>query len=725
MSTSRVDTLARLMATENLSVVHSASAPTASFSMDSRTLTLPVWAGMSDSLYDMLVGHEVAHALWTPFESIKGFEADIARVGDNFGVAKDFVNIVEDARIERAIKAKYPGLKRDFVRGYDEMMQRDLFGIGDGDVNDLPFIDRLNIHFKCGSLAAVQFNADEQVFVDRMERVSTWDEVLDLAHDLYDYCAQNEPQDQQQNANGVESAGGDSDESGVDSESDGGSSSGNDEGDSDEKSDGASSPDGKDGDEDGDSSDSSMTGDTGEGDEGAAAASQGASKGDGPVPTAPTTQRAMEQSLEQMRDESGKNYHYGTIPTCNLEHTVIPMKDVVKQFNSESVHMGTSFAVECSRYDDFRRESGKIVGQMAQWFEMKRRADEDANTMTALTGEIDLERLVDYKFSEDIFLRNEVVPEGKNHGIVVLLDWSGSMSGLMEDTVKQALQLIWFCERVNIPCEVYAFTSQRWDADGQMWGYTSDGEEKAPRFNVTDGTFTPDNWLNLLQFYTSSASARDRRDALHRLWYLGRAFDGHAVYIRSKRLALSGTPLPEAMMAMDTLLADFRARHGVQIMNLCVLSDGCGTPSCMNVKDGTPTKWTDKVILRDPKSRKEVEWHRQCDGTSAIAEMLKIRHGINVIGFYISAARQMPSFSGLDRHDEKNEKQWKSDKFVSVSHGGFDEYFVIQSQKVENDPLDNLGSDATITKVRNAFIKGAKSLKTSRIILGRVIDLVA
>ena len=58
-------TLARLLAAENISVEHK-DTPTAYFDLKNRVLALPRWKEMSGALYDMLVGHEVAHALWTP-----------------------------------------------------------------------------------------------------------------------------------------------------------------------------------------------------------------------------------------------------------------------------------------------------------------------------------------------------------------------------------------------------------------------------------------------------------------------------------------------------------------------------------------------------------------------------------------------------------------------------------------------------------------------------------
>ena len=57
--------LAKLLATENLVVEHR-NVSTASFDTGRRVLTLPVWNKASSTVYDMLVGHEVGHALYTP-----------------------------------------------------------------------------------------------------------------------------------------------------------------------------------------------------------------------------------------------------------------------------------------------------------------------------------------------------------------------------------------------------------------------------------------------------------------------------------------------------------------------------------------------------------------------------------------------------------------------------------------------------------------------------------
>ena len=55
------------------------------------------------------------------------------------------------------------------------------------------------------------------------------------------------------------------------------------------------------------------------------------------------------------------------------------------------------------------------------------------------------------------FRRIMTVPNGKNHGIVILLDRSGSMSGNMQGALEQLVVLSQFCKKVGIPFIVYGF----------------------------------------------------------------------------------------------------------------------------------------------------------------------------------------------------------------------------------------------------------------------------
>ena len=73
---------------------------TASMDVKNRILRLPIWKEMSGSLYDLMVLHEVGHALYTPED---GWHESASSKGHGY---KSFLNVVEDARIERKIKDK-------------------------------------------------------------------------------------------------------------------------------------------------------------------------------------------------------------------------------------------------------------------------------------------------------------------------------------------------------------------------------------------------------------------------------------------------------------------------------------------------------------------------------------------------------------------------------------------------------------------------------------------
>ena len=85
--------LAKLLATEDITVRHSTAASTASFDVKARVLTLPIWTVAEDmkDVLDMMTGHECAHALWTDM-------LDWEKAVLELNLHKGITNIVEDAR---------------------------------------------------------------------------------------------------------------------------------------------------------------------------------------------------------------------------------------------------------------------------------------------------------------------------------------------------------------------------------------------------------------------------------------------------------------------------------------------------------------------------------------------------------------------------------------------------------------------------------------------------
>ena len=173
--------LAKLLATENVTVEHGKFS-TASFDVKNRVLRLPIWKEMSGSLYDLMVLHEVGHALWTPEE---GWHESASKKGPGF---KSFLNVVEDARIERKIKDKYPGGRKSFIDGYLELVRKDFFGTSGVDLNELNLIDRINLYFKAGSSSGIEFSEEENEFIEKVSTTRTWDDVVRVSEELYEYA---------------------------------------------------------------------------------------------------------------------------------------------------------------------------------------------------------------------------------------------------------------------------------------------------------------------------------------------------------------------------------------------------------------------------------------------------------------------------------------------------------------------------------------------------------
>ena len=176
-------TLAKLLANEDVNVVHK-QMPTAYFNSKTRELGLPIWKDeeMTKDIYDLMVCHEIGHALWTPLDMLES--AALRKINHSF------VNIIEDARIERKVKDKYAGTLGVFNRGYNELIAKDFFGTADKDISTLNLIDRINLFFKGNS--DITFSEEEKVWVDRTAKTKTPDDVLDLAEELYKWMEENE-----------------------------------------------------------------------------------------------------------------------------------------------------------------------------------------------------------------------------------------------------------------------------------------------------------------------------------------------------------------------------------------------------------------------------------------------------------------------------------------------------------------------------------------------------
>src|SRR6056300_379245 len=177
--------LAKLLANENITIRHG-NFPTAYFDVQERVLGLPVYKdfGSKDTL-DLFIGHEVGHALYTPFEGWHDSPAEVQ-------VPRSFLNVVEDIRIERKIQSKYPGLVSVFKRGYKTLVDQNFFHTKGRDLQEYQLIDRINLKAKMRDLVDIDFAQEEMPYVKQAFAAETWDEVVAAAKAIYEFMREND-----------------------------------------------------------------------------------------------------------------------------------------------------------------------------------------------------------------------------------------------------------------------------------------------------------------------------------------------------------------------------------------------------------------------------------------------------------------------------------------------------------------------------------------------------
>ena len=171
--------LAKLIATENIIVQHN-KVQTASFDVKNRVLTLPIFKEQKGDIYDMLIAHECAHALWTPYEQWEEIATD--------NELRAYVNVLEDTRIDHLIQKKYPGVVRNYQNGFDLLDKKNFFGLIGKDINkDLMLIDKINIRSKSLNRLPFIFAPLEKEWLAKVDALKTFDDVVALAKQMIEW----------------------------------------------------------------------------------------------------------------------------------------------------------------------------------------------------------------------------------------------------------------------------------------------------------------------------------------------------------------------------------------------------------------------------------------------------------------------------------------------------------------------------------------------------------
>ena len=787
--------LAKLLATENLTVEHR-KVETAYFDLANRLLVVPIWKEMNNDILDMLLAHEIGHALYTPQDEwTAAVESKVA--------PHSYLNIVEDARIEKLIKRKYPGLSQSFIKGYRDLIRNDFFKTADKNVNEMLLIDRLNLHFKMSHVESdIEFDgAEELMFVERMANVETFKDVELLASDLADYC-KNESETKSLDDHDFEFGDGDSADADDNGDADESGNNGNGEEhdngeDGDDKSKNKSphsNKDGEDSDEDGDGN--SDMGDTDAGDQ-SNKNSESYAPGDY-VPESETDAAWSNAQNELLDEQCRDNAYYHVHEFTNLADYLVDYKKVASDFREcrlKAMGTKTDYFHESTKnawsnlvadYKLFSKDQAKAVGYMVKEFELKKAATAHSRAMQSNSGVVDPLKLHSYKFNDDIFKRLTVTPDGKNHGLMMFIDWSGSMHDKIAPTIKQLMNLTMFCRKVQIPFEVYAFSNNNWygpekGEDGKDYHRTM------PQPNYKDGDITIDTSLLLFNLISSKMSAKEYEEGMINLhWiatkygydryaYRGKNYDYEAAKLEQwkddlhmipRGYNLSSTPLNDTIMAAMKMVPAFQKKYNIDKMNTVFLTDGasdsgeriislnddCKTESDTWMNRRIQGNWKFKVtpynaniMLTDRLTKKTLKVgnnSRRGGLTDALLKVLKLRTGCKVLGFYVgdkttvsnhTLNRYFPEHNYYDSnaklYDRKKVKaEFRKNKCLVVTDNtGYDELYLLAggNMNVGDSVMETPSENAKKGEIKRLFAGSLKNSKSSRVVLNKFIKQVA
>ena len=726
--------LAKLIATENIQVQHN-KVKTASFDTKHRVLTLPVFKNQKGDVYDMLIAHECAHALHTPTDGWASIMHDDS--------LRSYVNVLEDCRIDRIIQKQYPGVVKNYLNGFDILEKQNFFGTNGKDLNkELMLIDKINLFYKSSKRLPISFSSVDNNWLSKVDALKTFDDVVNLAKLMLEWQKKDLEKlkklpdfdkhliSDNYNLNDDESENEDesnSEESSENGESQQAEDNGEDK---------------KDGEE--------QTAVNSE-------AKEGGGKGVAPGVLVSITNENMESKMSSLHDQE-KSYSYFTLPKVRLNDMIVSNNKFLNDMRKHILDCTRKYPSDLiyynwlkGAYKNFKNENKKTVMYLVKEFEMKKAATAYKRSSTDKTGTIDPLKLKDYKFSDDIFKRLTITPDAKNHGMIMMLDWSGSMCDSIKQTTEQLMNLVWFCQKVNIPYEVYFFTSEIGES---AWDKNRESKQGGEVFTYKYGDAIMDK-CHLVCIANNRMKKTKLDESLMYIWSMALSYHGR--YSNGTRdmwegdnfncpseYYLGSTPLNQAIVALNEMIPIFKNKNKIEKMSVITLTDGganwcfgstMGDDGKSNIQHGsTPVI---KVGKKSYTSKDNDRFYRNGEYTGLLLDIIRQRHGVSTIGFFVTKKLRtwdMDSYIGdYKDYADKELKRAKirssmtKNRFAQVPQTGYSKYFLLNGKKmnIENTNLDSINDNMKSGGIAKVFKKSMKGRIASRILLNQFIQEVA
>ncbi len=701
--------LARLLARENITVEQT-NHHTAFFDVERRILGLPYWKDVGKDLYDLLVGHEIGHALHTPADGWHDSTTTIP------GCPRSYVNIVEDIRIEKLVLREFPGLLGSFMRGYQDLLDRDFFGIKQEDVNKLSFMNRLNIFSKSRGLVEVRFSKKEQPYVDRAMAVETWDDVIVSCRELYEFMKEEleaARKAQKEELEALKAAGvkptkaipekiiitnGDDKSENEESEPM-----------SDELKEAILNGE-VEIEVDVDSFADAEEAEEAEENEEDAVATIGVGESVEGVATDALFRAAVGKALVDSMATGGDTF-YAKGPSKAQAAAVTMSYETVKSHRRKKID-SSDFNVK--RYTKFLGEIKDSVAVMVKEFEMRKTARRFARARQSTKGSLDVNSLHRYKYDDNLFKQVTHLDDDQSHGMMMLIDYSGSMDPILPKVLTQLLVLVTFCKRVNIPFEVYGFTS----------GSHNRVKLQEIKPHLTAVSMTDCHVFKLID---SSMSKKTYEEAFKVLW-AQTSTNRHSWMGYAE--SMIGTPLDASLLVMYHHIDAFKAKHNVQKMNLITLTDGAS--GSVHFENGIDTKANPhqakhKVIEINGQLIKMKNSYRQ---TPCILDGLRAR-GVRTINYHLVTGHELKYRIDAKDPTELAIAQAAAEKegcVVCDNSNGYDRQIftsLAAGNISSSDDEDEDDVDVRTKNIADAFQNKALKKKRARLVAAKFAEIVS
>ncbi len=693
--------MARLLARENIEIV-SGNYKTAFFHLKDRVLAIPEWGTLEKTIQDLFIGHEIGHALYSPPEGFH--DAVLSKT-----VPKSYINVVEDIRIEKKILEKYPGLSPIFKKGYLLLNERNSFGLKGKNVNSLSFMNRLNIKSKLRDGIEIDFNDEEMHYFNLALSVDTWEDVLSVCNELLDFVKRSKGNPKEKislkSKMVMDENGKVSDEFHQINRSENTS----DEEKSDdsfyfddleEETSDAQFDDDQSDDQSDDDSDSDLD----------------------DIESIFTDDNFRKNEAELSQYDPGI-YQLNGFNRSNFQKILIDFeklkkgRDKVKSIYSEELK---NFNND-DQFNEFFGKAKKLVDLMAKEFEMKKAASRYSRSSVSKTGKLDPLKICNYKFSDDIFKSISEIKDSKNHGMVILVDYSYSMTGVMDKVIKQILILSTFCKKTGIPFEVYGFTSSNLShkIEENIINHVSPNGIRL--FNLLSSSFkNADYSLAFRHLFNQS----DHKDAI---LLPGKLFFSSYEY-------LGGTPLNEVLTGIPFILEKFIAKNKTEKNIFTLITDG--ESRRISKKSRMHLRMNDGFVIKAT--------HH--DITEKLILRIKEMFNLTTLGYFIPLPSDKKEtknklISSIKREKKSNDtalvnnqlitkkREMNLNKFTSFDNiYGFNKYFIL-SPAMEGFDIDGNEFSATeefkISQVRKAFIKYNHSKKANKVFASQFSSIIS